>query len=59
MATYHINPIISGWVEVEVDAETEEEALKKITECLDKMDFGELRDAAWDSEDCDISLFQL
>ena len=54
MAMYHAMPIIDGWVELEVEAETEEEARKRMVEVLESMDFGELRDVSWLAEEFEI-----
>lgn len=54
MATYYVQPIIDGWVEIEVDAENGEEAREKITKILEEMNFGELRDVSWDLDSCGI-----
>lgn len=54
MATYYAQPIIDGWVEIEVDAENGEEAREKITKILEEMNFGELRDVSWDLDSCGI-----
>lgn len=44
---YSASIMVDGWVEVEVEAESGEEARKHIDKELEEMDFGELRDVAW------------
>lgn len=45
---YYAQIIVDGWVEVEVDAADEAEAKKKMSKVIEEMNFGELRDVAWD-----------
>lgn len=51
---YYASPVIDGWVELEVEASSSDEAREKMSELLCNMDFGELRDVAWDESGFDI-----
>lgn len=51
---FYAMPIVDGWVELEVEASSEEEARKKMSELLCNMDFGELRDVSWDESGFEI-----
>lgn len=39
--------MVDGWVEIGVEAASEEEARKYINQEIEEMDFGELRDVGW------------
>lgn len=39
--------MVDGWVEIGVEAESEDEARKCINQEIEEMDFGELRDVGW------------
>ena len=49
---YFASVIVDGWIEVEVDARSEEEARVLINEEVACTDFGELRDVAWQFQIC-------
>ena len=54
--TYYAQAMVDGWVEVEVEADSEEHARELMEKQIcDEMNFGELRDAAWQIEEISIN----
>lgn len=51
---YYAQVIVDGWVEVEVEAENEAEAVTKMNDVVATMGFGNLRDAAWNMDEAEI-----
>lgn len=51
---FYATPVVDGWVELEVEASSEKEAREKMSEMLCDMNFGELRDVAWDESGFNI-----
>lgn len=47
MKRYWTTVMVDGWVEIGVEAESEDEARKYINQEIEEMDFGELRDVGW------------
>lgn len=51
MKRYYATVMVDGWVEIGVEAESEDEARKYINQEIEEMDFGELQDVAWQFEE--------
>ena len=54
---YYAQVIVDGWVEVEVEAENEIEAVAKMSDAVATMGFGNLRDVAWNMDEVEIECF--
>lgn len=52
---YFASVMVDGWVEIGVEADSEEDARRQINKEVEEMDFGELRDVAWQFDEIHAS----